>query len=155
VSQGLKHGQAFEQAFGADGFAEFEAAWKKYVLALKPDPVSTAADRLEFLAVGLVRLREQDEHPGSINELRRLLRERRFRMSTTSHGVVRKTSAEDARNFEAPPSGDRKKPAKLVMTPSRDPKFPPALSVEGLKVRVRLVWDADGDGNPRHDVVFE
>jgi hypothetical protein len=154
INQGQQNTQAFSRVFGS-GYTDFEDAWKKYMLTVQPDPVSEAADKLDVLAHGLRWLLKQDVTVESFAQLHDQLKAAKFKVKIPSHAGVRTISAENDAMFEPPDSGDRRKPAHFVFSPPINPKLPPGLAVDGLKVKVRVKWTLGVDGKISQDVVFE
>lgn len=155
VSRGERPADAFERAFETRDFDAFERSWRRYVAGLEPDPLSTGGRRLEFLGAGLKELRKRGVEVSTVGELRDKLREIGFKALVASHGRLSTLSAAQDELFEPPPSGDARKPSRLVLTPDKTGKLPPEVRIEGLKVGVRLTWKAEEDGEPTADVVYE
>jgi hypothetical protein len=146
---------AFEKAFGSTDYEPFEEAWREYILALEPDELTTAAERLTFLAQGLKMLAAKQKTVDSIESLKTQLQEVNFRIQRRSHIAVQEFKASDASLFEAPqdPKSRRKSTIKLVA--NRDAKLPPEIHVSGLRTRVRLAWELDEEGRPVEQIVFQ
>lgn len=155
VSKGERPVDAFERAFETRDFDAFERAWRRYVASLEPDPLSTAGRRLEFLAAGLKELHKRGAAVATIEEARDKLREIGFKALVAAHGRLSTLSAAQDELFEPPPSGNPRKPSRLVMTPDRAGKLPPEVKIEGLKVDVRLTWTPDDDATPVPEIGYE
>jgi hypothetical protein len=154
INQGMQNSQAFTRAFGT-GYTEFEEAWKKYMTTVKPDPVSAAATKLDVLGYGLRMLLRDGTTVSSFQELEAELKASNFKVTFGSHSGVHEVSAQDPGMFQPPDSGDPFKAAKFLLTPSKDPRLPAGLAVEGLRVKIRLKWSLTGKGTVNQDVVFE
>lgn len=155
TSRGESPRQAFAKAFRSADIAPFEAAWKKYITDdIEPDAVSTAIDRLEFLASGAEELTKAGITCDTIEDLKQHLQRGKFRLTRTAEGVKRTWSASDESLFEPPPSGNPKKPATLEIVPSAKPDVPAGFVVKGLSVTVRVKWEIKR-GRPQMKVVFE
>ncbi|MBL8762883.1 MAG: DUF1570 domain-containing protein [Phycisphaerae bacterium] len=129
---------ALRAAFG-DDLAEFERAWRAFIDGLRPDPLSTAADRLDFYAQGLRGLRTKGKDPASFDELRRTLTDAGFRLARRAHGVREEVSASDPGMFDPPPADDPVRKTSWEFTAGKD-GAPPGVRTRGLKVDVRLAW---------------
>lgn len=155
VGTGLQHQQAFGRAFGTTDYAEFEAAWKRHVERLEPDPVSTASGRLSFLARGVQGLHAAGQTPGTFEELRKALVDAKFRAIRLSHGSYTELSAEDAAMFQVPPE----KPGAAAGTPelvaSKDAALPPSLRARVGRLTASVVWTKDKSGEVGYDIEIE
>jgi len=156
IKNGLGPKDAFVRAFGTDDFARFEQAWVSFVLEnLEPDPISTAAERVEFMAAGLEALHEQGVAPETVNELRAELIDRGFRIVTGTHGAIRVLLAEDQTMYQPPvPARQRRHPPTVELIASRSERLPPGIEVRGLEVDLVLRWRLDGD-RLVHDIVYK
>ena len=142
ISKGQDSASAFAKAFGSTDYKPFEEAWKKYILALQPNPEKTAAKRLQFLASGMEWLKAKGESAASLDELKEKLQSRKFGMRySVGHGQVMTMTSTDEENFKAPESAT-KKPTTLDWEPPAGDKLP-GLVVKGLKYTVRLTWTKD------------
>ena len=119
---------------------------------LTADPLSTAAERLEFLATGLQFLHEQNITPDSIDSLRQELAARRFRVITGSHGARRELSSTDGALFSPPATTSRREPQIRLTAPIAS-DAPPGVEITGLKYDVILTWLVDERGLV-HEIVF-
>jgi hypothetical protein len=160
VGAGRESAGAFAEAFGSADAAPFERAWREFTLALRPDPVSTAAERLEFIGAGLEALRGKGVSVSSAEELRDKLREWGFVLRRTEHGLERAIDASDDKLFLAPEdasAGKAKRAAApaLTLTAPERPGAPMGALVTGLRVKVRLVWRQAEPGRWLSDIVYE
>lgn len=154
IAQGRDHAQAFGQAFGATDYDAMQRAFEKFLASAEADELSTAQERLEFIGEGLKFLHGKGAPPASIEELKTRLRAARFEVKRTSHGVERRLRATDDSLFEAPGSGNAKKPAAMEWIAPKDETLPPGVRITGLKARVELVWETGGEGAPVYRVEF-
>lgn len=160
MSDGMNSRQAFTAAFGdAASYEQFENAWKTYVMEdMTPDAVSTAMERLEFLAWGAKELAERGVEVETMDDLKRELQERKAELTIIREGVRRKLSAMDEANFDPPPRDDAKKATSIEVLKPQRPKWPVGFRVKGLKVGLRVVWTETGRGSEgawRSRVEFE
>jgi hypothetical protein len=146
ISDGAEHEQAFMKAFRGSP-ADMDKAWQSFVLEeWQPDPIGTAAERLEFIAEGIKACAADGRTPTSIGELQGWMQERGMVLTRTQHGVSRETSSMDDDNFRAPRvPGTRKQPTLELTPPDRESRLPGA-RVTGLEAMVTLVWVRAGDG---------
>lgn len=154
--------QAMIKAFGsADAAKAMDQKWRDWALNdWKADPLSTAAERLEFLGEGIKAVAAKGLAFTSIDELKAHLRAMKFALRRVDHGIMRELAATDDRLFEAPVLDDarpgRKAPAMELAVPKTTKGGPrlPEIRVTGLPAIVRLEWSGD-DADPRPEVVFE
>ena len=162
IVSGYDRKRAFSRAFGTDDASAFEQAWRRFMDAIEPDPVSTATERVEFLAEGLRRLRVMRRPaPESIEALRDELRTIRFTLDRNDHGVPRTLDSTDDNLFEPPevPPPDprvrrRPPPPSIELTPPADERVPPGIIVKGLRVEVVLVWRVDRGNIPVAEIHY-
>ncbi len=154
ISKGFMHAEAFDRAFGADSYEAFEKAWKKYVLELQPDPLSTAVQRLQFLAAGIRELDKREIKFETIDQLKESLRSIRFAVRFIEHGGVHTMTSDDDENFEAPQPENTRRKTELKLDRNRDPRLPPEVVVEGLSPRPRVTWSRDGNGVLSSDIEY-
>jgi len=155
VHRGSTRGWAFRKAFGTDRTEVFEAAWKRYVRQLEPDPLSRAAERMSFMAQGLRILHQRGEAVDSMEGLKRRLQQLKFWYRASSHGVVSEYSADDALNFQPPEPTQPWRSPRFELEPSDDPHLPPRVRLTGLAVDARLAWSRDPEDRLRYEIVFE
>jgi len=138
VARGLSSDQAMQQAFGTENYDNFEQAWRQYILELKPDPVLTAAHRLEFIAAGLKLMHQRGRPVDSLDQLHQSLARVNFRITQQlSPGLMIEISARDPENFTAP--GD----ATIELTAPESSDTPHGAIVKGLDLPVKLTWRRD------------
>lgn len=154
ISKGFMHAEAFDRAFGANSYDAFEKAWKKYVLELKPDPLSTALQRLQFLAAGIRELDKREVKFETVDQLKGSLRSIHFAVRFMEHGGVHTMSSDDDENFEAPQPENTRRKTELKLDKNRDPRLPPEVTVEGLNPRPRVVWSRDENGVLSSDIEY-
>ncbi len=155
VSKGFDSATAFEKAFRTKDYAPFERAWKKYMLALKPDPLNTAVKRLQFLIMGLKELHNRGIEVDSIAALKQKLTEARFRVIFKSHAGAKIVTAADEEYFQPPDSGNPKKPATLELVASKNKKLPPEIVIKGLRPGLRVKWKRNKNGELVDEIVFK
>lgn len=153
IGDGVASEQAFAKAFETANPAAFEQAWTRFILQVEPDPVSSAVERLGFLAEGLKALHQRRERPGTIEELKSTLQRAKFRVTITDHASRRTLDSADDKLFQPP--HDRGKTTRLDLIPSRDPTLPAELRVSGLRATVILTWSRSPTGEPEPEIVFK
>lgn len=162
ASTGAGAEQAMVKAFGsADAARAMDKKWRDWVLNdWKPDPLSTAAERVEFLGEGIAALAAAKTPFSSMEELKAGLRAIKFQLRRVDHGIPRILSATDDKLFEPPTLDDsrpgRKKPEIELVAPKDTKNAPrlPEIRVSGLSAIVRLKWSGT-EAQPRPEVVFE
>ena len=155
LGQGKTPEQAFEHAFKTRDFKAFERLWTKYIMeVIEPDPVSTAEERLSFMAEGIKLLYAQRVEIGSVGALQEELKRRRFSMMRVSHAVVEEFSADDDDLFRAPRPENPRASSSIELVRGKDRSMPPGVLVKGLRVTVELIWSRDSAGDLVPDVIF-
>lgn len=164
VANGASSREALSKAFGTEDYTNFEAAWRKFIVALEPNPEKTAAQRLEFLAYGIRAMQEAGRPIESLDQIKSTLQAAKFRIvEPLGHGMTVVQSATDAENFEAPEPdpnplarpGMKQRAATLELEKPAAPNLPPGAVVKGLKLTVRLIWQCDTDGALMSRIVYE
>ena len=166
LNQGSNPFDAMRRAFGLDTEPEvrqFEARWKDHARTAKPGAYVAARGRLEFLAEGLRDAWAHGERPATLDELKAVLRERKFRWTASSHGYVVTLDAADDANFTVPPDDATPAPATIELVAHPVPRKakdrtlheelppPPMLRTRGLRPSdVGVAWRRD----PRDDATF-
>jgi len=145
--------QAFATAFGVDSLIGMERAWRRFATRQKPDPVSTAAQRLEFIGTALRYLHDNDQPlPPGIDGLRDHLRARGFSVTRTSHGLTQTLSADDQTLFTFTRPGGT--PAPFVILDAARDDLPPRVTAPGLRPEPTLVWSRDDAGKLVQDITY-
>jgi len=156
TSQGMQGAQAFERAFKLKDVREFEDAWKRYILQeMRPDGVSTALERMQFLAVGAWSLFEEGVMVESMGDLKKEMQARQMTYTIVREGVKRVMSSKEDSMFDAPPRDEAERPTSMEVVAAGNMGAPAGLRVKGLKVGMRLVWDVRPGRPPRPRVEFE
>ncbi len=125
LNNGAKPEAAWLTAFGVPNFANMEAKWGAYVRDLRAEDYRETIRHLEFLAAGLLRLREDDVVPLTIDQLREELQKAKFEHVSVLFGES-KTIRTSAEVFRLPGS-THGAAYELVDVRGRkiDPKRPP------------------------------
>ena len=150
VAERMDSDEAFTTAFRTK---PLQHEWKKYVLDLEPDPLTTALSRLEFLGQALRFLQAHDHPtPRTLKTLMGQLQAMRYRMWISSHGIRFEHDARDAENFQyTRPNGVVR--AFKLLAPARN-DLPPRIVAPGLRPEPMLVWSRDEDDQLVQDVQF-
>lgn len=132
--------QAFQTAFGTSDHRAFELRWREYVAGLKPDPIFTAMQRMEFLALGLQGFHaNQTKMPADIDALRQQFQQRGLHFTQTINGVQTRYHARDDRLFSFENAAGQTRPFSLL-APARE-GLPPRVLAPGLRPEPMLIWD--------------
>jgi HAMP domain-containing protein len=130
-----------------------EAQWLRFAAHHEPDPLNTAASRLEFLAVALRFIHERGEAaPRSLEELRENLQRRRFSVTRTSHGLTSVFRARDEELFEYERDNGITSLFQILAAARDD--LPPRIAAPGLNPTPTLVWRRDSDGQLAQDIEY-
>ncbi len=155
IHRGRTSAQAFEQAFQTTDYQPFEDAWREYIVDLEPDPLTTAIERLSFMAEGVKHLDDSARSFASIEQLQNAMRDANFTYRIAAHGIRVTMSADDPNNFAPPQPIRRHANTRWTIDPTSDPNLPPAIALTGLTTRPSLKWFHDDQNNLSYDVVFE
>ncbi|MGP1347294.1 MAG: DUF1570 domain-containing protein [Phycisphaerales bacterium] len=165
IADGLDHARAFEAAFKTSDTDAFERRWREYVDALEPDPIAEATDRLQFMASGLLWLKEADVMITGVADLKHELQRRKFSMTRVIDGVEHRVDSTDEM-FEPPDAGrPASRSRRAAATPTLEAlppqrtrdgaQLPPRFVVKGLRVTVGVNWIVEPDGSLNFDIVYE
>ncbi|MBX3354546.1 MAG: DUF1570 domain-containing protein [Phycisphaeraceae bacterium] len=106
LNDGRDSVSAFRMAFGGTDdrvLAEFEQRWRSFAGSQRPGSFRAAAQRLEFMAEGVLALREKGVYPQDLESLRAALLEARFEQRLEGvHGGDTILRADDEGAFEVP-----------------------------------------------------
>jgi hypothetical protein len=153
ISTGSNSDRAFRQAFGIERYDPMANRWVAYVRQLEPDPVSSARESLEFLATALRFMQANDEPmPRSLDDLRRWMQTRQFRVTRSSHGLQTEFHSSDATMFQFTRSTGAVADFELLDAARID--FPPRLTAPGLRPQPTLVWSRNADGELVADIEY-
>lgn len=154
LSRGRSSRQAMQHAFRTDDFATAEPAWLAFAREQRPDPATTAQAHLEFLADGVLAIRERgDELPASFDALRDALRSRGFRTTHSSHGASFSYDANDDHVFQYEREPDQW--VDFEMLEPADADEPPQLTAPHARWQPTLTWSRDEQDNLLYDITFQ
>ncbi len=94
--------QAFTKSFGIPDVGLIEKKWLEHLQQTDPTDYALTTRRLDFLARGMLHLREQKIFPGSLEELRDKLRDVDFGYTSNMHGKQVEMSASDSSVYQIP-----------------------------------------------------
>ena len=159
LNQGEPYEMAFVQAFGMPRFEQMESSWANYVEQLAPTDYRQTIINMEFLAQGLLKLREQKIHPISFDELKSELQKLNFEYTPKAFGHSTALLASNEKLYSIPSiRGQENTPAfRLVDVrgkaikpptenrPARRQAAPLTLETEGyLPHEFRVRWKRSG-----------
>ncbi len=153
INSGRAAESAFREAFGTRDPAGMQQRWAAYVRGLEQPALSTAKDRLDFLATALSYYDQQGwEMPGNLNEFEQQLTTIKFAVRRVDQGVETiQTSADTAMfTFDRPGADPRR---FELLAPSRD-NLPPRIAAPGLSPEPRVEWSRDTRGALQHALVY-
>jgi len=99
LNDGRDASAAFRDSFGGSDdrmVADLERRWRDFVIQRRPGSFRAAAERLRFLAEGLLFLRDRGIRPTSLDGLQTALVEQRFEADRTGAGDPARPRAGDA-----------------------------------------------------------
>lgn len=106
LNEGRDSLTAFRNAFGGTddrALADFQRRWLAFVKDQKPGSFRAASERLQFMADGMLMLRERGIHPRTLDQLRDALTEAGFEQAVGgSHGGSAVLRAGDEEAFTIP-----------------------------------------------------
>ena len=153
VSTGRDSTSAMQEAFGTDDLTPLANKWRSFAIQQEPDPINTAASRMEFLAEALKFMYQRGEPaPTSLGSLRDSLQARHFVLTRQSHGITVEMKAEDPELYRYQRRNGSTGLFKLL-EPSRA-DLPPRITATGLRPEPTLVWSRDADGNLVQDIEY-
>ncbi len=153
VSAGRDHQTAFQEVFGADSLRPLAKRWADFAKKQQPDPINTAASRMEFLGEALRFMYQRGETaPKSLIKLRDSLQARHFVLTRKSHGITVEVTADDPDLYRYRRRNGSTGQFKLL-EPSRD-DLPPRITATGLHPEPTLVWSRDAEGNLVQDIEY-
>jgi hypothetical protein len=152
LNGGSRPGEAFVAAFGSDVDA-FERAWRHEVLALQPDPVNTAADRMTFLAQALLFLTANEQPiPSDLDALETTLWRLQYQATWRSHGLERQFAGRDGTlYYYSLPNGS---PARFRLLEAAGVDLLPRITAPGLHPEPTVIWARDDQGDLVCDIVY-
>ncbi len=153
VSAGRDHQSAFNEVFGQNSLQPLAKRWTDFANQQKPDPLNTAASRMEFLGEALRFMDERNEQPPkSIKKLRDSLQARNFVLTRKTHGITTEINADDPNLYRYKRRNGTTTLFKLL-EPSRN-DLPPRITAAGLHPEPTLVWSRDNDGKLVQDIEY-
>lgn len=153
VSSGRDSQNAMRDAFGTDNLTPLAREWHEFARSQQPDPINTAASRMEFLGEALKFMYQRGEPaPRTLGLLRESLQARRFVLTRQSHGITVEMKAEDPDLYRYQRHNGSTGLFKLL-EPSRD-DLPPRITAAGLRPEPTLVWSRDSEGNLVQDIEY-
>jgi len=102
LSQGLPWEKAFTKAYGNINIGQMEEKWLKYIKNKNPTDYELTAKRLEFLGHGMLRLKEENNLPDSMNNLRLKLQQINFTHVVEIEDEEIELSSNDLKNYQIP-----------------------------------------------------
>jgi hypothetical protein len=153
VSVGRDHQTAFDEVFGINSLNPLARHWTDFANKHKPDPINTAAFRMEFLGEALRFMHQRNEPaPKSLPQLRDLLQARHFVLTRKSHGITTEIAADDPDLYRYQRRNGTTAMFK-ILEPSRN-DLPPRITATGLRPEPTLVWSRDADGKLVQDIEY-
>jgi hypothetical protein len=156
LSKGRDGKTAFVKVFELrpDHFEPFERAWRRWAMQVKPDPLSTATQRMEFLGAALKFLHERDpsDPPRNLDLLRYRLKKIGFQLTRQpQHGPAEHFSASDERMFRyALPDRTRD---EFVLKQGRTNE-PPMVTAPRMRPQPILTWRRGPTGELVYEIIY-
>jgi uncharacterized protein DUF1570 len=153
VSTGQDSQAAFHEAFGARDMSPMARRWKNFAAKQTPDPLNTAASRMEFLGEALRFIQDKGEPtPRTLGLLRTSLHAKRFVLTRKAHGVTIEMDATDPDLYRYQRRNGSTGLFRLL-EPTRD-DLPPRITAPGLSPEPTLVWSRDANGKLVQDIEY-
>ncbi len=102
LNKGADWKRSFLAAFGMPDFGAIQSKWLEHVRATPASDYRETIRRLDFLAAGVAKLRQQDIYPATLAELRSQLERAKFSHDSSLFGAARQLTSRDARMYEVP-----------------------------------------------------
>lgn len=145
LNKGRTSAKAFRQAFGTDNTVAFRQKWEQYARKIKPDPLTTAIVKMEFLGQGLRFMQEQQAPiPATLGTLRQYLRGIGFRMIRHYHTGPVEISAHEEELYAYQNRGGATVPFQMLEPEATN--LLPRIVARGLKPEPMLLWSVDDQG---------
>ena len=153
VSTGRDSKTAFTEVFGEGSLRPLAKRWAEFAKRQQPDPINTAASRMEFLGEALRFMDQRGETaPKTIKILRDSLQARHFVLTRSSHGITTETAADDPDLYRYHRRNGTMALFKLLEPARND--LPPRITASGLHPEPTLVWSRDNEGNLVQDIEY-
>jgi len=153
VSEGQESRLAFREAFGTSDMTPLARRWENFAIKQTPDPINTAASRMEFLGEALRFMQQKGEKtPRTLGLLRTALRSRNFVLTRNSHGLTTEMSATDPDLYRYQRRNGSTGLFRLL-EPARD-DLPPRITAPGMHPEPTLVWSRDAEGKLVQDIEY-
>jgi hypothetical protein len=128
LNQGQPWERAFVATFGMPDFSVMERMWREYIQSLAVTDYRETIRRLDFLAAGLLELRERGANVRTVDELRQGLQAIDFMYQSNMFGKSLVLAAIDPRLFRVPSAGKMNVEPVFELVDNRDRKPPPLSS---------------------------
>jgi Protein of unknown function (DUF1570) len=153
VSAGRDSQTAFREVFGEDSLRPLASRWAEFADKQQPDPLNTAASRMEFLGEALRFMYQRGEPaPRTLARLRDSLQARHFVLTRKAHGITTEVTADDPDLYRYRRHNGSTGLFKLL-EPARD-DLPQRITATGLNPEPTLVWSRDADGKLVQDIEY-
>ncbi len=119
LNRGVSWEQAFVASFGTPDFSVLENLWRQHISTVAATDFRETIRRLDFLAAGMLALREQDIYVESLDQLREHLQEIKFTHESDLFGAKRSLSASSNQLFEVPFASQSAPPAEFQLVDNR------------------------------------
>jgi len=153
VSNGRGSEAAFRKAFGTSSTDAFAKRWSEYTLALEPDHLTAAVERLHFLG-NAIRYLEKHNHPvpESMPRLKALLQKMNYRAWRSWPGIRVDYEAKNDTLFTFTLSSGT--PAMFELLEASRDDLPPRIGAPGMHPEPMLEWSRDEDDELVAEVRF-
>ena len=153
VSGGAGSHDAFGEAFGTNDLTPLARRWEQYALQQTPDPINTAATRMEFLGEALRFMQEKNEPlPRTLGRLRAALHKKHFVLTRRTHGMTIEMDGTDPQLYRYQRDNGSVGLFRLLEPARND--LPPRITAPGLSPEPTLVWSRDEQGNLVQDIEY-
>ncbi len=154
IARGNDASVASRKAFGTDDTKAFEARWREYMLALQPDSLNIALERMAFLAQAIKFLQaKQQKTPRDIDDLEATLKKLGYSAWRSTNNIKTEFKAADRTMYEYPmPEGN--KSMRFEILPPQAPGLPARLRATQLTPQPTLIWSLSNDKTLTQDIEF-
>ncbi|QDU32987.1 hypothetical protein KS4_10260 [Poriferisphaera corsica] len=142
---------SFEEIFSSDR-GHLQRQWQRFALTMRNDPVSEAAERMQYLSVALRHFQSQNiTIPRNIDKLQHLMRRFGIEVSWTSNNTTQTITANDPRLYTFKRNG---LPADFILLASPRDNMPPRILAKGLTPEPMLIWHQTPTGQITPDIIY-
>ncbi|MEM1067728.1 MAG: SHD1 domain-containing protein [Planctomycetota bacterium] len=146
LNRSVEWKSAFMRTMGVPNFQALQEEWLTHVGETPATDYENLVRRIDFLAAGLLHLRDGESNPKTLEELESALKDEGFSHTSTWFGKQVSYRAGDASAFQVPYAKDETVRFRLIPSKGRSQtSSPPEIITVGTDpIMVRLGWKKEG-----------